>query len=253
MARLVPIDPDKHADLKVSKNRDVEFAASRHLLALQATEISQAISSFPVLISRVHDQGRYAISALTAFEPGQNLFVNNGEWDAPFQSGQMQTFPLFLMQAQDGSDKPDIGLYEDANAINAESGDSLIVKGKPSLWTQQIEKRLLQDAQRSILTDRFLTTLDETGLLKPVDLVLHISGGESNRIKGLFVINEDKLQQISDKEFKGLREKGYLAPIYAMLFSIFQFNNLIRRHNAQKNIETLIERVSIEISKDQHV
>ena len=60
-----------------------------------------------------------------------------------------------------------------------------------------------------------------------------------------------KLKSLSPEELAELNAKGFLGPLYAILFSIFQLNALIRRFNAQAGSDQ-IQRISLEIAKDMH-
>jgi len=82
-----------------------------------------------------------------------------------------------------------------------------------------------------------------------VDLALNYADGQTNRIRGLSMIHEDNLQSLPSERLTELRDRGYLAPIYAMLFSVFQLNALIRRNNAAEGT-TKIKNINLEVSKD---
>ncbi len=63
------------------------------------------------------------------------------------------------------------------------------------------------------------------------------------------MIHEDRLHQLSESEHSELRRKGYLAPIYALLFSVNQLNALIRRHNSHQPGDAIVN-INLEVSKD---
>ena len=96
MHKLTVLTPETHGQLKVSTDRAVQFAKGHHMIPLHIGEVTRAIMDFPVMISRLKDQGDYALSALTSFTPGQNAFVANDQWQSSFQPAEMQTFPFAL-------------------------------------------------------------------------------------------------------------------------------------------------------------
>ena len=56
MVKLVKLNPEAHGSLTLG-DRISDYAASQHMFPVRVTEIAQAISTFPVLISRVQDVG----------------------------------------------------------------------------------------------------------------------------------------------------------------------------------------------------
>ncbi len=248
MSELKAINAKAHGKTKIAKNNFVTFARKRHMLALRVTEVPRAIVDFAVLVSRHQHNGSFALSALTSLEPEKNLYIEGEEWSSSFRSTAMTSYPLFLMKDPDGSDQPVLGIDEGSEALAKKDGHVLFdTKGKISLWQDQQKKALLEDARNSALTQRFLQVLDDLNLLRDVTLNVHYADQEISHIRGLFMINEDNLQALSAEKLDELRKLGYLPAIYAMLFSVFQLNNLILRHN--KAGLRQISRINLEVAK----
>jgi hypothetical protein len=81
-------------------------------------------------------------------------------------------------------------------------------------------------------------------------VLVQYQSGTTNSLTGLFTIDETKIQALDNERFNDLREKGYLAPVYGMLMSIYQLNGLLRLHNARGDAE-IIQQVKIEQRKEQ--
>lgn len=249
MAELVRLSLSAHGALNLSPQRAELFAKGKHMLPLRVTEISQAISDFPVFISQMPSSD-YALSALTSFEPGLNLFLENDNWDSSFKPVTMQTYPFYLMQALAGEEEPVLGLDPNSPALTVNLGEPLFsVKGKPSLVISQIKAQLMNDATNIVHTFEFFEALKSMGLIRALDISVKYSDETVQRIRGLHMIHEDKFHALSSDDFSMLRKKGYLGPIYALLFSVIQLNALIRRHN-QQNSNLQISNINLEVSKD---
>ena len=52
--------------------------------------------------------------------------------------------------------------------------------------------------------------------------------GEKRNINGLYLIDEQKLNQLSDEAFLELKKRGILGPIFGHLGSLNQVNRLAR-------------------------
>lgn len=233
----------------------LKVAEKQHIINLKVSEVGMAISSFPVFMSRANDNTNWSLSAINSFELGESLFVENNEWTATHVPLSMQTYPFFLMRIEkDGEDDKNnftIGINRQSNAFSDEEGEFLFDEnGKASMRLSQATAQLNVEIQNEVHTYRFANKLDELGLIKSIDLLVQYQGGKVNTLKGLNTINEEKLTALTAEEFEELRKLGYLAPIYSMLTSIYQFNDLIIRHN-KRYPESIVAQVKLETPKDE--
>jgi len=242
MDELVQLSNDKHLALKVRPEAYLETAVSEHALTLQVAEIGKAISSFPVFFTRIEQDGRWAVSAMASLEVGSNLFCSNSAWSATYMPSAMRTYPLFLMISPEDENKPVIGLQESNKAFSKEEGEALFdTSGKPSLYQTRVKAQLDANLKDGYHTHQFFEKLQELDLIKAMDIKIFYVDNKVNTLKGLHTINEEKLHALSSQEFEGLRKDNYLPPIYAMLMSIFQLNNLIGRHNKQDGVTNILQ------------
>lgn len=249
MAKLTALTSDAYSGFKLKEQSGLIYAQNAHMLSLRVTEVAQATVDFPVMMSRMSN-GALSLSALTSFEPNKNLFVIDEEWASSFQPSAMKTYPLFLMKAEDRRAEPILGIDADSDALSKEEGQALFdKKGKLSLSVKQLQAQLMEDSKNMVHTFQFFETLENFDLIRSIDLALNYADGQINRIRGLSMIHEDNLQSLSSERLTELRDRGYLAPIYAMLFSVFQLNALIRRHNAAEGTAQ-IKSINLEVSKD---
>ena len=249
MAKLTALTLDAHKGLKLKEKSGVIYAQNAHMLPLRVTEVVQAIVDFPVVISRMSN-GAMSLSALTSFEPSKNLYVVSGEWHSSFQPAAMKTYPLFLMKEEMGRPELILGVDADSDALSKEEGLALFdQKGKLSLPIKQLKAQLAEDSKNMVHTFQFFETLEKFDLIRSIDLALNYTDGQTNLIRGLSMIHEDNLQSLSSERLTELRDSGYLAPLYAMLFSVFQLNALIRRNNAAVGTAK-IKNINLEVSKD---
>ena len=249
MATLSELNFEQHGKLKVSADSAVQYAERRHMIPLKVTELAQAITCFPVFISRLEGRNEYALSAITGLEAGKNFFAVDGQWEAIYQPSDMQTYPVGLM-APDGEDaEPALGVDLTMPGFSEEAGQPLFTEsGQPSLWLDQTKAKLLENARNNVHTYRFFEAIREADLIAPITISVHNEGEQVSRIAGLHTINEDRLKSLSSTQVDDLNKAGFLAPIHALLFSIFQLNALIQRSKRLPDLTT-IERISLERAK----
>lgn len=247
---LSELNFEAHKELKLTSNAAIVFATARHMLPLRVSEVSQAMSDFPVFMSSVQSTGDYALSALTSFEPQKNLFLKDNEWQSGFRPVMMQTYPFFLIQNKSNSDVPLLGIDPESPALVLDQGEALFANNdRPALWVSQMRARLLEDSRNIVHTFEFFERVEALELIRPIDISVKYVDETKNTITGLLTINEDRLHGLSPENLAALRDKGYLAPIYAMLFSVYQLNALIRRHNSYDNLLG-IQTINLEVSRD---
>ncbi|GAB5454028.1 MAG: SapC family protein [Henriciella sp.] len=252
MANLTILNSDLHKSIRINPDRDLAFAAERHLLPLNISEVSRAIIDFPVLITRVQGSGNYALSALTSFIPRQNAFFAEGQWGAGFQPAEMQTYPFALVPGNDETPGPQLAFDEAAPVFTETDGEPLFDEsGQPALWVTQLKNQLLANAENMVITRQFLERISSLGLISEIVIGVQRTEDHVDRIGGLSTINEDRLKSLANEELGALRDAGFLGPIYAILFSMFQLNTLIRIHNA-RYADAPIQRINLEIARDKH-
>ena len=251
MAKLTALHSDRHGKLRLVENCALARAKSQHLVSLRVTEVAQALGDFPVFATRSSHSGRWSLSAMTSFEPGSNLFVDKGDWQALYQPAIMQTFPFYLMQAPGAAKGFTVGIEEGNPAFSEERGKPLFdERGKPSPTLKRVSAALEADVNNELLTRQFTETLEGLGLLKAMDLQVQYEDGRINTIKGLNTVNEDGLKSLPDDPLAGLHRKGYLLPAHALLISLFQLNALIRRHNRCGQFAA-IRQLKLQVARDR--
>lgn len=249
MTQLVQLTPDRHGDLKVSPGIALAVAKKQHLVGLKVTEVAQAITCFPVFFTRGSIAGDWAISAITGVELQNNLFVVDGEWDAIYQPSGMKTYPFYLMNSPRDEGGYTIGINENSSAFTDDGEPIFDDKGKASLMLSTITAQLDADVNNEIRSYKFCQEIDKLGLMKAMDVLIHYADETVITLTGLHTVDEEKLAELSSESFAELRSNGYLAPLYALLISLYQLNALIRRHNIVEGAKQ-IKQVTMEVSKD---
>lgn len=250
MASLVELSSKDHRTLKVDPLCALRVAETQHLINLKVSEVGMAASSFPIFMSRVNNEADWAISSINSFELGSSLFVDNNEWTGTHLPISMQTYPFFLMRKGDDEKNYTIGINAQSSAFSEEDGEFLFDEnGKASMRLSQATAQLEVQIQNDISTYQFTKKIEELGLIKSIDLLVQYRDGKVNTLKGLNTIDEENFVALNSDDFEALRKAGYLAPIYSMLTSIYQFNNLIKRHN-KRHADNIVAQVKLEVPKE---
>lgn len=250
MAELTKLSSAEHGSLKVIENAALEVARKQHVVNVRVAEVGKTVSSFPVFATKVPTTGRWALTAVASFVPESNLFAEDDHWSATYLPTCMQTYPLFLMNSEEGENQYTVGIDETSSAFSSETGETLFDdQGKASLYLSRMTALLEADIKNDIQTYQFTDKVNELGLYKSINLVVHSADGSVQTIQGLHTIDEEKLHGLDAQTLEDLNKRGYLAPMHAMLISIFQVNGLIRKHNNVAGSRNIRE-VKLEVVKD---
>jgi len=249
MTELIELNANLHGSLRLVKERLSDEIRSRHILNLRVNEVAQAATCFPTFISRSEPLGHWALSAVSGLETGKNLFVDDGQWSAIYQPSSVRTHPFYLMKAADDETSFNVGFDPQSTALSEEEGEPLFDEpNKASLYLSEVTAMLNSSLKGDVHTHQFIKLLSDLNLIKSINVLVEYEDGAINTIKGLHTIDEDKLQALSKDDFEQLRDKGYLAPVYALLISIFQLNSLLQKHNISG--DTLrMKQIKLEVPK----
>ena len=73
---FVPLDKEKHKDLKVAVNTSFSFAKNTHLAAATIREFAQLAATMPLVFIEDTTSKRHHVVTMLGMEQGQNLFSN---------------------------------------------------------------------------------------------------------------------------------------------------------------------------------
>lgn len=250
MKELVELKQEEHGDLKLDPSAVLDVAKRSHIVNLRVNEVGRAICEFPAFLSKSEENGDWSISAIMAFEVENNLFVRDKSWQGIFEPSAMLTYPFYLMNHPTEEKKYTIGFDPQNAALSKEEGEPLFDGDKAGQRLSFITAMLQENMKNDVHTFQFCKLIDELGLIKPIDVAVTYSTGAVNTLKGLNTIDEAKLAELSEEQFKQLREKNYLAPLYALLMSLQQLNRLIRLHNEHSSSDKITQ-VNMSVPKDE--
>lgn len=244
---------DKHSDVRVDEGKLAKTFANFHLVNVEIKEAVQASSEYPLFFSKVSNQQRWTISALCGFAPKENVFETQGTWLAHVTPLSLRTLPFTLSFESDPT-TPETLLDMDSPAVaksntGKDSGDALFLSsGRPTAYLDNKQKLLKERVDAMQQTASLLGELAELALIQPTDLLIEYADKTQQRVGGLAMLNEERLQQLPPETLSALNKKGVLSVLFNILGSVFQINRVIRLHNT-KFPTRLISNVKFEISK----
>ena len=236
--QLVPVNRARHAGTKIKQIEGFGFAARFHIASVMVHEFARAAAIYPVVFLEDKAQDEFRPVALMGLQEGENLFVDGaGKWQASYVPAIIRRYPFALASTgQEGQFT--VCIDEGSALVNDSEGVPLFKEGgEPSEAIENVKRYLGELQQMDVFTRAFCKYFAEHNLFTPLNMRVR-QGQQQRNISGCYVVNEERLNNLSGERFLEMRERRYLPAVYAHLVSLAQIERLItlqeERADAQK-------------------
>lgn len=235
-AKIAPLNNIAHKDIKVKNTLSFDHAKSQHLSLVVVHEFAKVAIDCPVVFVKDPESGQFRSVAMLGLEPNENLFYSRSKWKGTYIPANLRAYP-FALAGDENSDQLALCIDENSKLINKKDGEALFNEdGSETEFLNSRKNFLSQLVEQNQTTKQFIKFLTDNELLAPQSLSLKLEDGSGHDLNGLYVINEKKLNELSDDVYLDIRKRGYMAPIYSQLSSMNQLQNLGQLKVAAKKI-----------------
>ncbi|NTS76613.1 SapC family protein [Catenovulum sp. SM1970] len=218
-AQFEGLTKEKHADIKIDDNKNIQATENQHLLPLCVDEFSAACHSYPIVFVKNSETGQFQPVALLSTETQKNNFFQDGNWVAEHLPRCVLVPPFVLIADEKDPEQRYITLNTQSNAIASE-GRALFENGEETDYLKSKKELLIQHTNMSGLTAEFCKLLSLYDLLVPTSLTVKAEGQEDKTIDGIFIIDEKKLPNLTQEITSAIQAKNFFLPIYSQLLSL---------------------------------
>jgi len=223
---IVAISKELHSNKKVKELASFDFASKLNVASIMVHEFSKAASIYPIVFIEDKENDKFRAVVLLGLEEGENLFVQDGKWMASYVPSIIRRYPFVLAQTED-EDKFTICIDEESGLISDTEGQLILDEnGEPQELIEKVKKYLSELQQMEKFTDSFCSYLKENNMFTPLNMKVKFKN-EIKNINGAYVVNEDRLNAISDEKYLEFKNKQYIPAIYAHLGSLSQIERLL--------------------------
>lgn len=215
------------------------FAAQQNVIPLVAAEFAKAAMHLPLAFV-VQDQGFQPVS-ITGLATGNNLFVTSeGRWQGNYIPAALRAYPFQLAANQNGQQllciDAESGLITDQPAGEAFFDED----GTPSAATRQMLGFLEQLEANRAATTAACVILQAQQLIVPWEITVQNPSG-TEKLAGLYKVDETRLNALPDADFISLRQSGALPLAYCQLLSMQHLSTLgqLAQIQAKTRMQTL--------------
>ena len=233
MAHLVSLDNTAHRQIRMDSTRVEVAGATLNMVPVVLSEFLKLVVQYPIALAKDKDTGRFVCVALFGFYERENLFVDNGQWNAIYIPLQVSRQPFFLgNDAAQGGEQFVVCIDVEHDSIQPTGGDAIFdAEGRETAYLERMKQGLAELLNGEAATQEFIATLARLKLLLPMQLEITFENLESTQVEGLYTIDEARLAALTGEEIATLHAQQYLSPIYTMLASLGHIYGMVDKRN----------------------
>lgn len=228
MTRHVLLNNIDHRDLRIDTRRGAALGDAVMLAPTFPAEFRALQPHYPIVFQRLQDGGFQPV-ALFGFQPGENLFLEEDAWQAPYLPLAIERQP-FLIGTTGGERLIHIDM--DHPRVGSRAGEAVFREhGGTTDYLERINSVLLALHEGMARNGDFSAALEAYGLLESFVLDITLDDGSPCRMAGFHAIHEERLRALDAEALGRLHAAGYLEAIYMSVASLANFRTLITRFN----------------------
>jgi hypothetical protein len=236
MTRHVLLNNIDHRDLRVRTDRGAALGDAVMTAVTFPAEFRSLQAHYPIVFQKSDDGLAFQPLALLGFEPGENLFLEQGAWAVDTLPMAIEREPFLI-----GRDGDQLLVHLDLDSPRLVRGADDPAAGQAeALFRPQGGTTDFLDRATSLLlalheglqaTPAFVSALLDHRLLESFVFDVTLDDGSTHRLAGYYTIDEDRLGALDGDALAQLNRQGHLAPIYMVVASASNFRDLVARRN----------------------
>lgn len=228
---LEVLNAETHKNYKLAPLDKAEFAEKWSNTQVLPSEFPQVCRDMPIIFAKNAEGDIEAVVAM-AVKDSQNLFLQDGKWTGNYMPATLRQYPFILARAN--KDATDYALCFDktAKCIGAKiKGEALFDKKGEQTETTKNLLNFFKEVQKEVaLSDLMVKKLAEFDLFKDIEGHFELGNGEKITLRGMRIVDEDKLKNLEAEKVAELNKSGLLFLIHTHLLSLGNFNQLMQRY-----------------------
>jgi hypothetical protein len=230
----VLLDREKHRASRVASRPGFSFARTANSLYLAGIEFAEACKEYAVVFTRAPNRKILPV-AMLGIRGGENLFVDEQDrWAGTYIPAFVRCYPFVLTELPGQSMA--VCVDEAFPGFNEKEGRPLFdEEGNNTPFLQNALDFLTRYQQEYRRTELLCERLEKAGLFKQMDARADLVDGRSFTVRGLLVVDEQKLMALPDAEVLALFRTGELHLVSMHLVSLSNMKQLVDRMAQRKS------------------
>lgn len=218
-----------HNSVRVAPVANFNFARAINSVLIVGQEFLEAAKYFPVVFTK-GDDGEVVPVAILGLRNEENLFVNDeGKWrEGTYIPAYFRRYPFILADNVGQYGSFAVCIDSQYEGFGDKSGMQLFdADGNQTVEFKNTIEFLRNYQSQFENTKSLITVLQEYDLFKEVSANITLPAGEKLGFTGLLMVDEEAMFKLDDEKIVHLFRFGYLAWIYAHLYSMSNFRPLM--------------------------
>ena len=202
---------------------DLSFARKVNTIPINLSEFSAVARHYPIGFI-----GDGAVPMAIVGLQKENLFLDDeGRWKpGVYVPAFVRRYP-FIFANTDSTTEFTLCVDDVPSAVATDEGRPLFENGQLSDITTQAMDFCRSFHQAAMQTDAFAKAMRTSGLLANRQAETRLTDGPSFTLAGFKVIDQDKLRRVPSRTLGSWNDKNWLAPMYAHIQSMTNWNDLM--------------------------
>lgn len=233
MARYELLNNVSHRDLRVATGFGPQFGDDVGMVPAFPSEFAELQREYPIFLRKDPGTGEWQSVVLLGFEQRENLFLQDGRWNAAYLPGAAAKGPFligFQEQRIDGELRKEAVMHVDLDhpRVNFAAGEPVFLpQGGNSPYLEHVAGVLRGIRDGSEFGPGMFAALDAMGLIQPVNLDVQLDDRHRVGVNGLHGIDREKLAALDGNALFELNRAGYLEGAYLILASLHNMRRLM--------------------------
>lgn len=233
MARYELLNNVTHKDLRVVTGFGSEFGDDIGMVLAFPSEYAELQREYPIFFRKDGDSGQWQSVALLGFEQHENLFLQDGRWNAAYLPGAAAKGPFligFQEQRIDGELRKEPVMHVDLEhpRVSFSEGEPVFLPhGGNSPYLQHIVGVLRGIRDGLEFGTAMFAAFDSMGLIQPVNLDVQLDDKHRVNVNGLYGIDRERLAALDAESLQRLNQAGFLEGAYLVLASLHNMRRLM--------------------------
>lgn len=237
MTRYVLLNNVDHKDLRVITRFGPEFGDNVGLVLTFPTEYADVQREYPIFFRKDPATGEFQSIALLGFGKGENLFLENGRWNASYVPGIVARGPFligFQEQRVGGELRTEPVIHVDLDHPRISKSDEgervFLPHGGNSPYLEHIAMILRGIHVGHEMSKAMFAAFTAMDLIEPVTVEVKLSEHESYSLAGMYTIGQQRLAALDGASLEKLNKAGFLQGAFLVMASM----NNVKRLMAMK-------------------
>ena len=233
MAQYELLNNVTHKDLRVVTRFGPEFGDDVGMVPAFPSEYAELQREYPIFFRKDRDDGQWQSVVLLGFEQRENLFLQDGRWNATYLPGAAAKGPFligFQEQRIDGELRKEPVIHVDVEhpRVSFSEGEAVFLPhGGNRPYLQHVADVLRGIRDGTEFGTAMFAAFDSMGLIQPVGLDVQLDDKHRVSVNGLYGIDREKLAALDAESLQRLNQAGFLEGAYLVLASLHTMRRLM--------------------------